>query len=249
LDRTGHADSIQALLLPRASSDYERSYILLGESPGLGQVRIEERGGVMRRRLWSRVARIVITGLGLAALPMAIAVPAHAVDACTTRTLSRPFTGWGDSNDYFPVTSGTFESSTTGWSIGSGVSRVAENEPWRVAGSGSYSVRIPGGVSASTPVMCLTSAEDSTRFFYKSPGGGANLLVSIKATNTITNSVAVLAFTITTGTLTGWQVSPRISLPDVRGVQGFENVQITLTPQGSAAWQIDDVFVDPSRTL
>jgi hypothetical protein len=202
----------------------------------------------MRRRLWSRVARIVISGLGLTALPMAIALPAHAVDACTTRTLSQPFKTWGDTNNYFPVTSGTFESGTSGWTVGSGVSRTAENEPWKVAG-GSNSLRIPGGVSASTPVMCLTADEDSTRFFYKSPGAYANLLVTIKATNTITNSVALLSFPLTTGTAAGWQVSPRISLPDVRGVQGYENLQITLTPQGSGAWQIDDVFVDPSRTL
>jgi hypothetical protein len=204
----------------------------------------------MRHRLWSRVARVLIGGLGLAALPMAVAAPAHALDACTTRTLSQPFKAWGDSNDYFPVTSGTFESGTSGWSIGSGVSRVAENEPWKVAGSGANSLRIPAGIAVSTPQMCLTATEDSARFFYKSPGGGAGLQVTITATNSISHSVAITGFTIAGGTVGGWQVSPRISLPDVRGTQGTENVLITLTPQGGGGtWQIDDFFIDPSRTL
>lgn len=204
----------------------------------------------MRRRLKSRVTRVLITALGLAALPVGIGAPAHALDACTTRTLSQPFTNWSDTNYYFPVTSGTFESGSSGWSPGAGVSRVNENEPWKVAGSGGYSLKIPAGSSASTPEMCLTATEDSARFFYKSPGGGVGLQVTIKATNSITHSLWTTSFTITTGTFGGWQVSPRIALPDVRGTTGTENVVITLAaPGGGGAWQIDDVFIDPSRTL
>jgi hypothetical protein len=202
----------------------------------------------MRRRLWSRVTGVLIAGLGLAAVPMAVGAPAQAVDACTTRTVSQPFTNWSDSNYYFPVTSGTFESGSSGWTIGSGAGSVNENEPWNVAGDGARSLRIPAGSSVSTPEMCLTADEDSTRFFYKSPGSGAALGVTIKATNTISHSLASVSFTITTGTFAGWQVSPRIALPNVRGVQGMENVVITLTAQGAGSWQIDDAFVDPSST-
>jgi hypothetical protein len=201
----------------------------------------------MRHRLWSRVAGALIAGLGLAAVPVAVSAPAHALDACTTRTVSQPFTAWSDSNYYFPVTSGTFESGAGGWSIGSGVSTVPENEPWNVAGSGAASLRIPAGSAASTSQMCLTADEDSTRFFYKSPGSGVGLGVTITATNSITHAVAMTSFTIRAGTTAGWQVSPRISLPSARDLQGTENVVIKFTAQG-AAWQVDDVFVDPSRT-
>ena len=61
----------------------------------------------MRSRLRSRVAGALIAGLGLAALPVAVSAPALAVDACTSRTVSQPFAAWADTNDYFPVTSGT----------------------------------------------------------------------------------------------------------------------------------------------
>jgi hypothetical protein len=201
----------------------------------------------MRRRIWSRLAGTLIAGLGLAGLPLGVALPAQAVEACTTRTLSQPFTAWDDTNNYFPVTSGTFESGTSGWSIGPGVSTVAENEPWKVAG-GSSSLRIPAGSSASTAEMCLTAEEDSVRFFYKSPGSGQYLQVTIKATNTVQHNTYITSFTLKTGLFAGWQLTPRIPLPDVRGTTGTENVVITLAANGSAAWQIDDVFVDPSRT-
>ena len=133
-------------------------------------------------------------------------------------------------------------------SVCSSPSRVAENEPWKVAGSGAYSLKIPAGTSVTTPEMCVASTEDSTRFFYKSPGAGQTVLVSIKVTNSVTGQVWTTAFQLNNGPLNAWAVTPRIALPDIRGTQGVENLSITLTPQGTGAWQIDDVFVDPSRT-
>jgi hypothetical protein len=195
---------------------------------------------------WGLRAAVLTVALGFAAVPLAVAAPAQALEACTTRTLSQPFTAWGDSNYYFPVTSGTFETGTTAWTLGSGVARVAGNEPWYAAGGGSYSLQVPVGSSASTPTTCLTADEDSVRFFYKAPAAAASLQVTITATSTNTNSVAMVSFTLKSPAA-GWQVSPRISLPDVRGTAGTENVTIKLAASGGA-WQIDDVLVDPSRT-
>jgi hypothetical protein len=200
----------------------------------------------MHGRWRLRAAAALTVALGLATVPLAVAAPAEALEACTTRTLSQPFKSWGDSNYYFPATSGTFEAGTTAWSLGSGVSRVAENEPWKVAGSGSYSLKIPSGSSVSTPTMCVNVDEDSVRFFYKAPSAGASLSVTVWATNSATSILAGTGFSLTS-TGAGWQVSPRISLPDARGQDGTENVTIQLGASGGA-WQIDDLFVDPSRT-
>src|SRR4051812_42606156 len=174
----------------------------------------------MRRRLWWRLAGIPIAGLGLAALPLGIGVPAYALDACTARTLSQPFKQWGDSNNYFPVSSGTFGSGTSGRSIGSGVSRVAENEPWKVAGNGANSLRLAAGSSVSTPEMCLTAAEDSTRFFYKSPGNGSGLQVTIKATNPAGERIYMVSFTLPAGGGARWRGSPPGAPPGVSGAPG-----------------------------
>jgi hypothetical protein len=183
----------------------------------------------------------------MAAVPLGVGLPALAAEPCGTRDLSQPFTIWGDFNDYFPVTSGTFESGTTGWTTSPGVTTVPENEPWRVAG-GSSSMYLPPGSSASTAEMCLTPEEDSARFFYKSPGNGSSLIVTIRATNTTRRITYTTSFNIQAGYVPGWKVTPRIALPDVRGTTGTEDVIITLTPKGTAPWLIDDVFVDPSRT-
>jgi hypothetical protein len=201
----------------------------------------------MRGRSSLRALAALTVALGLVAVPLAVASPAQAVDACTTRTLSQPFTAWGDNNNYFLVSSGTFESGTSGWTLPSGASRVAENEPWKVAGNGSYSLKITSGTTLSAPAMCVTSDEDSARFFYKSPATFASLLITVKVTNSITRSPFVLNVPLTSGQA-GWQLSPRVALPDLTGTQGTDVVEITLTPQTAGAWQFDDVFVDPSRT-
>jgi hypothetical protein len=201
----------------------------------------------MRRQVWSRLTGALVAGLGLAALPLGVALPAQALDACTIRTLSQPFTAWGDTNNYFPVTSGTFEYGTIGWSLGAGTYTVAENEPWQVTGAGTSSLKIGAGSLASTPEMCLTPDEDSLRFFYKSPGNGESLSVTIRAKNPVQNVTYTISFTLP-GAAKGWQLSPRIALPDVRLTAGTENVLITFRSTGTAAWQLDDVFVDPSRT-
>jgi hypothetical protein len=200
------------------------------------------------RMTWRRSAvRALVVGLALVAVTAGFSAPASAAEACTSRTTSTPFTQWNDANAYFLVTSGTFESGTNGWTGTSGVSTVSGNEPWKVAGAGAMSLRIPAADSASTPTMCVASDEDSTRFFYRSPGvSGSALHVSIYVTsgaNVATNEVDL------DGSTTGWQVSPRIMLPDIRDASGQQYVKITFSPRNAAAtWQVDDVFIDPWKT-
>ena len=201
----------------------------------------------MRGRWSSRAAVLLTAVLGLVSVPLVVAAPAQALDACTTRTLSKPFSQWGDTNDYFAVTSGGFES-TSGWTYGSGVTRVAENEPWHVSGNGSYSLKIPAGATATAPEMCVTSTEDSMRFFAKGPAGsGPTLVMNMKVTNTSTRQVWNGSFTFYMTSGSGWIAMPRIQLPNLTGTTGTDNVAISFTSQG-ATWQIDDVYVDPSRT-
>jgi hypothetical protein len=198
-----------------------------------------------------RAVRALVTGLVLAALPTVIAAPANAGTACGIRSLANPFTSWGDTNDYFLAPSGTFESGTSGWTVSSGVSTVSENEPWKVAGSThSKSLRIPGGGSAVTPDMCVASDENAVRFFVKTPGvAGQSLRIQVRVTNPSTHSIYMLSFGITSTGYSAWVLSPAVPLPDLTGLQGKQNLQITFAPSSTAAaWLIDDVYVDPYRT-
>lgn len=205
---------------------------------------------MIHRRPTRWIARAAGLALALTATIAAgtalTAAPASAA-TCPARSVSKPFTGFGDSNDYFLAPAGAFESGAPGWSQ-YGTSLVANNEPWRVNGYGSYGLRIGANGSASTPSMCIATAEDSMRFFYKAPGvGGSALQVFIEVTSGV--KYATNQFNVD-GTSSGWNVSPRIMLPDIRDASGVQYVKITFRPVNTQApWVIDDVEIDPWRTL
>ena len=89
--------------------------------------------------------------------------------------------------------------------------------------------------------------EDSIRFFYKAPGvTGALLRVEISAESDRGESQSFMQLN---GSARGWQVSPPMQIPNVRGEDGRQEIDITFEAIGrSATWFIDDVMVDPWRT-
>jgi hypothetical protein len=196
---------------------------------------------------WKRIAEASIAvGSSLLATG-GLAGGVAAAGSCPTRTTSAPFTAWGDSNSYFVVPGATFEGAH-GWSFGGSISVVADQEPWKVNGSGhAKSLSLPAYTTAMAPNVCIASNEDSLRLFYKDPGvNGAKLLVKIEAWNSAgTNGRVVQEYKINAGTV-GWKLSPRISLPNNRDAAGEQWVTITVTPTDTAAtWRIDDMMLDP----
>jgi anti-sigma factor ChrR (cupin superfamily) len=144
---------------------------------------------------------------------------------------------------------GTFEAGASTWAKTGGASVVSGNEPWKVLGSThASSLKIPAGASAASQSMCIASAEDSLRFFYKSPGVSGSLLhVSIYVTSGV--NVATNDYDVS-GSTAGWAVSQRIMLPDIRDASGQQTVTITFSQRQTAAtWQLDDVEIDPWKTL
>jgi hypothetical protein len=194
--------------------------------------------------------RIIATSIALGASVVAtggIAGGVAVAGSCPSRTTTTPFTAWGDSNSYFVVPGGTFESAH-GWTFFGGISVAGDQEPWKVNGSAhAGSLSLPAYTTAMAPNMCIASNEDSLRLFYKDPGvSGAKLLVKIEAWNSAgTNGRVVQEYKISAGSA-GWKLSPRISLPNNRDAAGEQWVTITVTPTDTAAtWRIDDVMLDP----
>jgi hypothetical protein len=207
-------------------------------------------------RSWRKMRRTAVLG-GLAVLaPLAALVVAPATTAsaatvlpCTTRATTTPFTPWGDSNAYFTLPGATFESGTSGWSLAGGARVTSGNEPWKVvSGPNVSSLSLPAGASASAPSMCIATAEDSMRLFYRAPGiSTAYLRVTIHVTSGV--NVADNTYSIGGGTA-GWALSERIMVPDIRDRSGQQTVTIKFDQVGTkAAWQIDDVEIDPWRSL
>lgn len=188
------------------------------------------------------VSAACIVGLGTTS-------PVSADTGCTNRSISTPFTAWGDSNRYFTAPGGSFEKGQPdAWSLAGGAAIASGNEPWAIAGTGASSVSLPSGAVASSQTFCVASDEDSLRLAVRKPGvGGSTLHVAVRVTsgvNVATNEVDV------DGNSAGWAVSDRIMLPDIRDASGRQYVTVTLSTRNApATWQVDAVMVDPWRTL
>ena len=86
-------------------------------------------------RLARRATAVAAALLGALAAVVVPTVSAQAADACTTRTTAQAFAAFGDTNNYFAIGGGTFESGDlSSFGLTGGPSVVAENEPWHVLG-------------------------------------------------------------------------------------------------------------------
>jgi hypothetical protein len=183
----------------------------------------------------------LVAGLGIAAP----AAQAGTVLPCGGRTLSQPFTPWGDGNDYFAAPDGTFENGLGGWSS-YGVGLSGENEPWDVFGADdSTSLRL-WSRPARSPVFCVAAGEEAVRMFVKRPGvAGSELDIRIIAAQPLTSTFGATSVSID-GDDPGWVVTDPIPVPSLFGGVGTENLSIHIDPDGaSATWLVDDVAVDP----
>jgi hypothetical protein len=176
--------------------------------------------------------------LALAASVFAFAAPAAHAE-CDAPT-SKPFARWLDFANYTAVPGGDFESSA-GWSL-TGASVVSGNESFNVSGSGSHSLSIPRGASATSPSFCGGLDRSTVRLFAK--GGGLLGLLSVKVT--YTDDAGILR-SQSLGLVTGsgnWQPSlPMLTLSGLPLLTGSE-MSVTLTAV-SGNFTVDDVYVDP----
>ncbi len=197
-----------------------------------------------------RAARGILALSVVAATIVGGATAGDAAVSCAARSTKASFAAWGDTNQYFRVPGGGFEASlTNNWTMTGGAIGLLGNEPWRVVSlldlMGAF---IPAGGTATSPTFCVAAREDSLRFFAKRPGvRGAQLHVAVRVTAGV--NVATMDVDID-GSTPGWGPSDRFMLPDIRDAAGRQNVAITFSTRGTpAAWLVDDVMVDPWRTL
>jgi hypothetical protein len=178
---------------------------------------------------------------------MGPASPAQAYDGCSTRTTTKAFAAFGDTNEYFPITNSTFESGNL-WPFAStgGAYVVNENEPWRVLASWhSRSVALPPGATL-TLKFCMQVGEDSVRAFVKSPtvsGSRLNFDVTVSSSK---GSSTARAFT--TSRSGKWEPTDRMALYNLVGHDPQQSVTVVVKNAGSGTWLMDDFLVDPWKT-
>lgn len=196
--------------------------------------------------IWKRVAvtgTLVVTAVGT----IAVAPASAATVPCAERVLSKAFSQWGDQNDYFVVTDGTFETGALSWDLSKGSTvAVGQQEPWRVNGANhTIGLALPNGSRARTPKSCLAVGEEYVRFFYRAPASkSATMLVTIESTNVLAK--ATQSIVLTGNGTTDWIVSPPIAIPNVLGERVRQEVDITFQVTGGT-WAIDDVMIDPFK--
>lgn len=201
------------------------------------------------RRLALAAGAAAVAASALAAGP---AGAAGTTLACSTRVESQAFKPWGDLAYYFQVPNGGFEQSG-GWALSGGAKAVAGNETFNVrAATDTKSLQMPAGSRAESRTICIGKGEETLRFFVKNPGvPGAILHVEVTARNTGNGAVGVSSFDINADALAaGWSPSNALRVPAMFSDAGQQEITVVFTTVGNAAtWQVDDVYVDPFRSV
>ncbi len=204
--------------------------------------------------------RLAMLVLALCALLASSAPRAEAADGSLLGCgyeASHPFLRFLDPLPYTLLPGGDFETGLSGWKLSGGAGVVSGNEPWRVAGPGSRALRLPSGSSATSPPMCMGLVLPVVRFF--STGGSLLSFLQVDALYTDAagrrQSVTLLPIGLPSGS---WV--PNLPMLQLGGavnaltLNGFTtDISLRFTPRGglfgSGTWLIDDVFVDPWKTV
>jgi hypothetical protein len=207
-----------------------------------------------------RVLAIVATTVGMlvtaspaladsgSTVPTVAATPASPAAACPSVSAAQDLTSLGDYNFYAPVSGGTFEGSTAGWTFNN-ASVVSGNEPWNaVSSTDSNSLNIAAGGSATSPTFCVDSTLPSFRLFAQSLGSGwrgTNLTVSAIYTLSGGQSGQAWLGRLYSGDYSSWVATPALPLGSLLPTGQTATVQFVFSAGWGSAWNIDDVLLDP----
>lgn len=188
---------------------------------------------------------VTVAALAVAAPHANAGVLVSSATGCDNPAWENPFLPWLDPANYVKAPGGTFDAGPA-WAGGA---VVPGNESFEVAGDdGTRALSVPAGDSATSPAMCVGIDHPTLRFFVKRSGGDAlsTLQVEVLFEDALGN-VHALPIGAATGD-SSWAPTPVMVisasllplLPNDMTAVAFR-----FTPQDSASWKIDDVYVDP----
>jgi hypothetical protein len=169
--------------------------------------------------------------------------------SCGT-TGTQVFAPWGDASSYFLAPNGGLENGTTGWSV-SGASVVYGNQPF--FRSGSHSLSLPSGSTATSPSTCIGSGDLYVRMFGADQNGTDSGLRVRVIWYGLLNTVLGITDVNTFAPGGGWaptdkldSVGGSISVP-ILPLVGSTSARVQVTPVGwGSRWLIDDLYIDPT---
>jgi hypothetical protein len=155
---------------------------------------------------------------------------------CNTSVLSQPFAPWGDVAFYELSPGGDFEQPS--WALNGGAQREPGSEPYAATGkAGNWSLTLPAGSWAQSPLTCVDAAYPTVRFFI---AGTGSVAVSLVYGNTEIPAGIALAGSIWFPTPVMVTTSPVVAAAS----GGVAQVSLRLTGV-SGDPQVYDVFIDP----
>jgi hypothetical protein len=203
-----------------------------------------------------KMGRVLLGLITLAALAVASTAQGGLISTGSASycspTATQAFASWGDQRNYTLLPNGSFENGSTSWALSSGAKVVAGNEPFHLNGrSDSHSLLLPAGSSAYSATMCFALGDWHLRFLMRNVGSQTG---SLRVTVIVPSLLGGLLTILDGGTVSGngtWQPSPRVQLllSNVTSLLGTKAVAFRFTPTGrDAAYQIDDVYLDPRKS-
>lgn len=157
--------------------------------------------------------------------------------------LSQAFAQFGDNHSYTLIPGGSFESGSPSWTLKGGAAVVDGNEPF--TDTGSSSLNLPAGSSATSPFMCVGTLSPTLRVYAVSTTRTTALSVQILAKN-IFGLLTVLNIGIVYPGQTSWApTSSALFLQSLGALlTNTTSIAFRFAPV-NGSWTIDDTYVDP----
>jgi hypothetical protein len=199
----------------------------------------------------TRLAALAAAGLLPALAPPSAdaVIVAPPAGACPQQAVSTPFEPWGDRAWYTRVADGGFEQGAAGWHLRR-AAVVQGNEPWhRHDAADAHALALAPGGSAISPPLCIGLGHPTLRLFARSTGSRHSALVVEVLAKTSLGLTLPLPIGLVTRSTSSWAPTNRMLT--------FVNLLTLLPPWATevsfrfssvgrgAAWEIDDVYVDP----
>ena len=191
---------------------------------------------------------LIVAALAMTSTAKAGLIGTGKASFCDTSP-ERVFAPWNDSSYYASLFNGGFEDGNAGWYLSGGARVVSGNEPFLVGDSSDdHSLLLPEGSSAISGTVCFATGDWHLRLFARNTGSRTG---SLHVQVIVPSLLGSLLTVLDGGTIRGdgvWAPSPRLELLlcNVTGLLGTKAVAFRFTPVGrDAAFQIDDVYLDP----
>jgi hypothetical protein len=201
------------------------------------------------RKWWALIGVAIVAALAFSTTATAGLIGTGSASYCDPYA-TKAFAPWGDSAYYASLFNGDFENGSTGWTLAGGAKVVSGNEPFYISGdrSDTHSLLLPTGSSAYSGTVCFALGDWHLRLLARNVGSRTGALrVQVVVPSLLGGLLTVLDGGTVSGTST-WAPSPRLALAlcNVTSLLGTRAVAFRFTPVGTgAAYQIDDVYLDP----